>query len=63
MKGDTLREQVTTPVVCDEVDPGFVRFVLQHGVRTLIINGKKKETFQAFLRGEQVEGTRIGTTF
>ncbi|MCU0631252.1 MAG: uridylate kinase [Methanoregulaceae archaeon] len=63
MKGDTLQEQVTTPVACDEVDPGFVRFVLQHGVRTLIINGKKKETFQAFLRGEQVEGTRIGTTF
>jgi 5-(aminomethyl)-3-furanmethanol phosphate kinase len=63
MEGCTLADHITLPVACDEVDPGFIRFVLDHGVRTLIMNGKKIEKFQALLRGEKVEGTRIGTTF
>ena len=50
-------------MTCEEVDPGFIRFVLDHGVSTLIMNGRTIERVQALLRGEQVEGTRIGTTF
>ena len=63
MEAGTLLEQVTRPVTCEEVDPGFIRFVLDHGVRTLIMNGRTIEKFQALLRGDPVEGTRIGTTF
>ncbi len=63
MKGNIPMEQVTTPMTCGELDPGFIRFVLDHGVKTLIINGRRIERVQALLRGEEVEGTRIGTTF
>ncbi len=63
MKGNSPIQQVTTPMSCEEVDLGFIRFVLDHGVRTLIMNGRTIERVQALLRGELVEGTRIGTTF
>ncbi len=63
MKGGTPLQQVTAPLTCEEVDPGFIRFVLDHGVRTLIINGRRIERVRALLRGGLVEGTRISTTF
>jgi aspartokinase-like uncharacterized kinase len=63
MDGCTPIDRINQPIESGEVDPGFIRFVLDHGVRTLIMNGKKLEKFQALLRGDQVEGTRIGTTF
>jgi aspartokinase-like uncharacterized kinase len=63
MNGGRRIEQITTPMICEEVDPGFIQFVLDHGVRTLIINGRTIERVQGVLRGELVEGTRIGTTF
>jgi 5-(aminomethyl)-3-furanmethanol phosphate kinase len=63
MDGCTPIDRITLPRACEEVDPGFTRFVLDHGVRTLIMNGKKIEKFRALLLGDQVEGTRIGTTF
>jgi 5-(aminomethyl)-3-furanmethanol phosphate kinase len=63
MNGGLMIEQITAPIPCEEVDPGFIRFVLDHGVRTLIMNGRTIERVRGLLRGEQVEGTRIGTTF
>jgi len=63
MKGETLQKHITAPVTCEEVDPGFIRFVLDHGVSTLVMNGTSIEKFESLLRGEHVEGTRIGTTF
>ncbi len=63
MKGGTLLRRINTPMVCEELDPDFIRFVLDHGVRTLIMNGSKTGMLQALLRNEKVEGTRIGTTF
>jgi aspartokinase-like uncharacterized kinase len=63
MKGGTPLKQITIPMTCEEVDPSFIRFVLDHGVRTLFINGRTIERIQALLRGEHIEGTRIGTTF
>lgn len=63
MDGGAPLEQVNTPLVCEEVDPCFIQFVLDHQVRTLLMNGGKIERIQALLRGEVVEGTRIGTTF
>jgi aspartokinase-like uncharacterized kinase len=63
MNGGIMIEQINAPIPCEEVDPGFIRFVLDHGVRTLIMNGRTIERVSGLLRGEQVEGTRIGTTF
>ena len=59
----TLQNRVAVHLACEEVDPNFIGFVLDHGVSTLIMNGRKEGRFQALLRKERVEGTRIGTTF
>lgn len=63
MEGGTFVRQVTIPFPCEEVDPELIRFALAHEVRTLIMNGKKIGPLLSLLRGEPVEGTRIGTTF
>jgi len=47
----------------DVVDPCFITYVLQHHIRTTIINGTVLDLVAGFLRGEQVPCTRIGTTF
>ena len=54
---------VTTSVPSREVDPCLIPFVLGHHVPTYLINGRKRERLIAFLRGEGVPGTVIGTTF
>jgi aspartokinase-like uncharacterized kinase len=53
---------VKAPVPSREVDPCLIPFVLGHGVPTCLINGRKRERLPAFLRGERVPGTVIGTT-
>ncbi len=58
-----LLEEVTAPKDCEELDPDFTRFVLDHGIKTLIMNGRKIKRLQSLLRGEMVAGTRISTTF
>jgi len=59
----TLLEHITTPLACKEVDPGFIRFVLDHGVRTLLMNGRTIDRVRTLLQEGYVTGTRIGTTF
>jgi 5-(aminomethyl)-3-furanmethanol phosphate kinase len=54
---------VKASVPSREVDPCLIPFVLGHDVPTYLINGRKKERLIAFLRGEEVPGTMIGTTF
>jgi hypothetical protein len=58
-----LQERVTIPIKNDVVDPFFLPFVLDHRIKTTIINGKSGELVKKFLKGEPVTGTRIGTTF
>jgi len=55
----TISERVETGVV----DPCFIPYILQHSIRTTIINGTVLDLVAGFLRGERVPCTRIGTTF
>lgn len=60
---DTLTTTISTPVITDVVDPCFLPYVLQQGVRTTILNGSRPEIVARFLQGDHVPCTRIGTTF
>jgi aspartokinase-like uncharacterized kinase len=55
-----LKERVTGIVETKVVDPCFIPFVLENGVRTTIINGKIPERLDSFLKGHPVTGTTIG---
>jgi aspartokinase-like uncharacterized kinase len=57
------QEQVTIPIKNDVVDPFFIPFVLNHRIKTTIINGKSGECIEKILNGEPVLCTKIGTTF
>jgi hypothetical protein len=58
-----LQERIVSPIVCDEVDPFFLPFVLKNSIDTTIINASRKGRLKRFLNGIPVPGTRIGTTF
>jgi aspartokinase-like uncharacterized kinase len=62
LKGIIL-EQVTIPIKNDVVDPFFIPFVLNHRIKTTIINGKSGECIEKFLNGEPILCTKTGTTF
>jgi len=51
------------PVICDEVDPHFLPFVLSHRIPCTILNGSDPTRLSAFLRGLQVTATRVDTRF
>ncbi len=54
-----LEKTVTT----DVVDPCFISFVLEHRIRTFILNGTDPTRIERWLCGEHVPGTGICTTF
>jgi len=54
---------ISKPIETDSVDPCFIPYVLKHTIRTTIINGTRTDRVAAFLHGDTVSGTRIGTTF
>ena len=58
-----LVPRLDTPCPCAEVDPLFLRFVLEHRIPTWLINGSVIPRVGKFLSGEQVRGTFVGTTF
>ncbi len=60
---DSFADRISQRVETDIVDPCFIPYVLKHNIRTTILNGTVTDRVAAFLRGEQVPGTRIGTTF
>jgi aspartokinase-like uncharacterized kinase len=55
-----LKERVTGIIETKVVDPCFIPFVLENGVRTTIMNGKVPERLGSFLKGHPVTGTTIG---
>ena len=57
------QDRVTIPIKSDVVDPSFIPFVLNHRIKTTIINGKSGMGLENFLNGEPVPCTKIGTTF
>jgi len=58
-----LRTRIEKPVATDVVDPFFIPYVLERRIRTFILNGTDTTGICRWLRGEQVRGTGIGTTF
>ena len=58
-----LIPHLDTGIPCDEVDPLFLRFVLEYRVPTWVINGSVIPRVGKFLSGERVLGTFVGTTF
>lgn len=58
-----LQDRVSMPIENDVVDPFFIPFVLNHRIKTTIINGKSGGRIEKFLKGEVVPSTKIGTTF
>ncbi len=58
-----LLTRIEKPVATDVVDPCFIPYVLEHRIRTFILNGTDTTGICRWLRGGQVRGTGIGTTF
>jgi len=58
-----LAARIECPVTTDVVDPCFIPYVLEHRIRTFILNGTNPDRIGRWLCGEQVPGTAIGTTF
>ena len=61
--GDRRLDVVTAPIETDAVDPCLVPFVLDHGVRVLLVNARVPRRLARALRGEPVPGTRIDPSF
>ncbi len=60
---DRSDRAIVQNVETDVVDPCFIPYILKHGIRATVINGTLPDRVAAFLRGEAVPCTRIGTTF
>jgi aspartokinase-like uncharacterized kinase len=58
--GGVSREEVDRVIETETVDPCFLPFVLDKGIRTKIINGNAPERLELFLKGYFVPGTTIG---
>lgn len=50
-------------LIADEVDPAFIRFAFEHGIRARIINGRHDDRVRRALRDEAVTGTLIDPRF
>lgn len=59
-----LLSRVEDPsLTCDEVDPLFIPFVFEHGIRARVINGRHDDRVRDALREEVVTGTLIDPRF
>jgi aspartokinase-like uncharacterized kinase len=58
--GGLLIDRVSRPVRTDDVDASFLPFVLSHGVRVVILNGRVPGRLESWLQGFPVTGTTIG---
>jgi aspartokinase-like uncharacterized kinase len=57
-----IRRVVSSPVVCGEVDPFFIPFVLDHGLTAYVVNGRNPAVLSALAEGTIPEGTVIRHT-
>ena len=55
--------RIDRAVATDIVDSFFLPFVLEHRVRTFVMNGTDPHRITRWLEGKPVRGTGIGTTF
>ncbi len=58
-----LLSRVSAPCTTDAVDPCLIRYVLGHGVRTVLINGRAPHRVRRFLNRQPVPSTVIDTRF
>lgn len=58
-----LAARIDCSLATDVVDPSFIPYVLEHRIRTFILNGTNPDRIGRWLSGKQVPGTGIGTTF
>ena len=59
-----LLSRVTDPsFVPEEVDPTFIGFVFEHGLRARIVNGRHDDRVRGALRDEKVIGTLVDPRF
>jgi aspartokinase-like uncharacterized kinase len=59
-----LLERIEDPsLVSDEVDPTFIRFVFEHGLRARVVNGRHDDRVRRALRDEAVVGTLVDPRF
>jgi hypothetical protein len=63
MRNGILQEEVSGPIRNEVVDPFFIPFVQDRGIKTTIINGTDASRVKKFLDGQPVPSTRIDTTF
>ena len=63
MKNNVVLASVGALVETETVDPFLIPFVLEKKIRTTVINGSCINRVEDFLLGNQVPGTKIGTTF
>ena len=59
-----LVSRVEDPALtCEEVDPLFIPFVFEHGIRARVINGRHADRVRGALREEAVTGTLVDPRF
>jgi len=58
-----IASRIDRAVATGTVDPCFLPFVLEHRVRTFVMNGTDPHKIARWLEGKPVRGTGIGTTF
>ncbi len=59
-----LLSRVEDPdLAADEVDPAFIRFVFEHGLRARVVSGRHDDRVLRALRDEEVVGTLVDPRF
>jgi 5-(aminomethyl)-3-furanmethanol phosphate kinase len=58
--GGILQDHVTRDIPTDDVDPCFIRYVIDSKVKTIVINGRTPGRLELLLEGGRVPGTTIG---
>ncbi len=59
ISGGEIIDAIQSPLVTDTVDPAFLPFILEHTVKTAVINGRKAERVRRALMGDFSAGTSI----
>jgi hypothetical protein len=63
IRAEKMLSCIDRPLSTDVVDPLFIPYVLEHRIRTFILNGTHPARIERWFCGDRVPGTGIGTTF
>ncbi|MDV2481132.1 uridylate kinase [Methanoculleus sp. Wushi-C6] len=62
-RGKLLPRVEDPDLAADEVDPAFIRFVFQHGLKARVVSGRHDDRIRRALLDEEVIGTLIDPRF